>query len=132
MLKRLFITCLLVLGLSTTAYAQTTPAPQHETGHLHFVIAAMLVTQFADISTTEYGLGKGVIAEGNLLLKWSTNHGPIATAVVKGSVATGVAMFLIHKHRSHPKAVTVAAIIIGGVTGAAAYHNAHLISQLQK
>ncbi len=91
----------------------------------HVAIAGHVVANFADVSSTEWALGKGAFREANPLLKWASKD-PIPMAIAKGSYAAGTAYLLLRLHKSHPKLAILAAVTSAGLTGYVAHRNAQL------
>ena len=91
-----------------------------------------MVVQFADITTTMYGLGTGAVVEINPVFRFATNHGPLVAGVVKGGAATGVSAILLKTHEQAPR--WSAALACAGTVfyGAVAWHNAGQIKQLAR
>ena len=70
---------------------------------LHIVLGGYMVSAFADLSVTEYYVGKGTVREANPLFRPAVEKGPVTAAIVKGSVHTAVAWWLLRAHAEHPK-----------------------------
>ena len=93
----------------------------------HVVIAANVVANFADISTTQYALGTGKFREANLFLK--NVQSPVKMAIVKGSIATGTSYLLIKLHKKKPKTALVLACALTIFNSTFAYKNSKLIKK---
>lgn len=96
----------------------------------HFAIAGHVIAQFADVSATEYALGKGGFREANPLLKWASKD-PIPMAITKGLYATGTSFILEKLHKKHPKVAIGAAILSTVATGYVAHRNAQLVRRMK-
>lgn len=94
---------------------------------LHSIIASYMVLQFADLSTTEYGIGEGVFREGNPIIAPLVNKGPVWAAAIKGSVATGISWWLLHDHGRHPRLSLIGSIVATSIESAVVVHNARLL-----
>jgi hypothetical protein len=108
----------LVLLLQATPPA---PAPRLERV-AHLVIGAHVVTQFADVSTTQYLIGTGRFHEANPAMRWIAS-GPRRMAIVKGSYAVGTSYLFLRYHKAHPKATIAAAAAHAVLTGVVVHLN---------
>lgn len=94
-------------------------------GLVHTAIASNVVAQFADISTTQYALGRGGFREANPFLKNFSS--PVKMAIVKGSIATGSSYLLLKLHKKKPKTALVLASSLTAFYSVIAYKNSKLI-----
>jgi hypothetical protein len=118
------IAALLLVGV----LAQTPETPLQKLAHL--TIAAHVVSEFADVATTEYALGTGKFHESNPILKWATQD-PIPMAIIKGSFTAGTSLLLLKLHHSHPKLAILASSTSALLTGWVAHRNAQGIRSLR-
>jgi hypothetical protein len=88
-------------------------------------IAAHGIAQAADLSTTEFLLGRGGFKEANPILKWAS-HDPIPMALVKGGVAVATSYVFIKYHKKHPQLVASISFASAGLTFYVAHRNAQL------
>jgi hypothetical protein len=99
-----------------------TPIAEHVA---HIAIASHAIAQAADLSTTEFLLGRGGFREANPVLQWAS-HDPVPMALVKGGFAVATSWVFLRYHKQHPKLVAVFAFGSTALTGYVAHHNAQL------
>lgn len=64
-------------------------------------IAGFVAANFADLSTTMYGVGKGY-EEINPVYSWAQDK-PITMALVKAALTTGIVYILLKDYKKNPK-----------------------------
>lgn len=111
------------LCIAAPAAAQT---PEWHPRLIHAAIGASITTHFADIATTEYGLGTGRLREANPLMRWATDRGPLPAAAAKSLLALGSNYGLYRLHQAHPKW----ALVLSGVSTATISYVAYRNHQL--
>lgn len=121
-MTRLLAAALLAL-VSTAASAQDAPA-------LHLApYTVMVAGNVADLWTTKAAFDAGA-HEGNGLTS-TTRIAPIALSKACFAVGLGLAMRQLERH-GHPRIAQLLGYVDGGVTFAAAAHNARLTNALQR
>jgi len=108
-----------------------TPAPprEHHEGWLHAAIAAHVVAQFADISTTQFALGTGRYREANPVLR-PIMGGPIRMAIIKGTYATVTSYGLLKLHKTRPKTAFALAVLSTVATSYVAARNVRVVRRV--
>lgn len=86
-------------------------------------LAAQVIAQMLDVSTTSAGIATGRGREVNPLMTWAVND-PLLLGLVKGAAAVGITLALLHAAKTQPKAAQIAAWLIAGMTTAVAISNA--------
>jgi hypothetical protein len=112
-----------------TSNIQSSPVitPEWHERLVHGAIGAGMIAHFADLSGTEWGIGAGRLTEGNPLMKFATDRGPVPAAIAKGSLAVGSSYALIRLHRTHPKLALGLAIGQTVAISYVAYRNTRLL-----
>lgn len=118
-MKTLLALVLCVILLPSAARAQS-PDDGLKT---HAALATYMVAAFGDISITENAIGRGVAREANPVLAWSVQKGPLMAAVVKGSMHTALAWWLLHTHADHPQRAFWIAVGLAAAQAAVDVHN---------
>lgn len=114
--------------------SQNLPAPvveaeqEHRAGWLHLAIAAHVVAQMVDVSTTEYGIGTGRFREANPAMRWAARS-PVTMGIAKGSLAVASSWALLRLHKQHPKAALIGALVSSTISVAVSARNIRTISQ---
>jgi hypothetical protein len=90
-------------------------------------IAAFMIGQFADITTTEYGIGAGKIREANPLFRRAVEQGPVVAGLAKGTFAVLVSWIMLRAQIHHAKATFFTAFLLTGVQAYVTWHNAQLL-----
>lgn len=93
----------------------------------HLTIASYGIAAFVDISTTEYGLGRGIVREANPIQKYFTDHGPVAAGIAKGTMHVGIGYILLRYHKQHPKLVFWCTALLTGAQVFVDYSNSRFI-----
>lgn len=116
---------LLLLPFCAVPAAAQSDQPERHAGWVHAAIAASIVASSADLSTTSWAMGRGggQFREANPLMRPFAGD-PVALAVVKMGVATGVSYTLLRLHKRKPKTVLVLALAQTAVSGYIAHRNA--------
>lgn len=129
MSRLLFVSLLLLFAVPSAAQTVTPPVFTVEWHEriVHTAIGAGMLAHFADLSTTEYGLGAGKLEEGNPLMKPFTDRGPVPAAIAKGTLAVGSSYAFIRLHKSHPKWALALAIGQTVSVSVVAYRNTRLL-----
>lgn len=91
-------------------------------GVIHAAIAAHVIAQFADVSTTEFAIGSGRFKEANPLVRWGVSD-PVKIAILKGAFATGTSYVLLKIHKQHPWYALGVSAALTGIGAYAAGHN---------
>lgn len=101
---------------------------EHHAVLTHAAIAAHVVAQFADVSTTSFAMGRGGFREANPVMRPFAGN-PIRLALVKGAYATGTSYLLLKLHRTRPKTAFGLAVLSVVTTGYVARRNARVASR---
>jgi len=79
---------------------------------IDWTIAIYGVAAFVDVSTTQYGLGKGIVTEANPPQKYFTDKGPVWSGIAKGSMHTGIIYMMLKYRKSEHKRLVFASIAL--------------------
>lgn len=92
----------------------------------HAALTAYMLAAFGDVAQTEHAIGAGTAKEVNPVLAWSVQKGPITAALVKGSMHTALAWWLLHTHQDHPQRAFWIAVGLASAQLAVDVHNARV------
>jgi hypothetical protein len=106
------------------------PVSEKPSGWLYTALAAHVVAQTLDVSTTAWGIGSGKVREANPLMRWAAGD-PVLLGLVKGGFAVASTIALLKIHKKHPRAAMVVAIGITALTGYIAYRNAQTLRSVR-
>lgn len=102
------------------------PAPERHAGWLHAAIAAHVIAQSADLSTTSYAMGRGGFRESNPVMRPFAGD-PVRLALVKGGYAVGTSYLFLRLHRTRPRLAFVVATASAAFSSVIAARNARLV-----
>ncbi len=117
---------LLTLVLAQTPSFVYVQDPEPHPRLLHAAIAAHVIAQFADLSTTSYAMGRGGFYEHNPIMRPFAGS-PVKLALVKGGYAVGTSYLFLRLHRTRPKLAFALAAGHAVFTSIIAARNARLI-----
>ncbi len=117
----------LIFGIIHNTYGQGISREQDNA--LHIAITAYAITAAVDLSTTQYGLGKGIVHEANPIQKYFTDKGPVVSGIAKASMHVGVVWYLKKRHEYNPKAVLWTTIGLIGAQVLVDYNNYKAINK---
>lgn len=93
-MRALLVIALLLCAVPATAQDRKTP----------IAIGAYVVAGFWDATGTAHCLGQGTCREVNpLLAPVVDRRGPVLAMTFKGAMHTGIAAWLLHDRKAHPK-----------------------------
>lgn len=121
-----------VLSFVLAQAPQGSPAPavpatvEKHAGWLHAAIAAHVVAQAADLSTTSFAMGRGGFRESNPMMRPFAGD-PVRLALVKGAYAVGTSYLFLRLHKTRPKLAFALAAGTAAFTSYIAARNSRVV-----